>query len=69
MTEEESEPLLNLLYLHSIDPRFVYRHKWQANDIVFWDNRSLMHNAIHYYDLANDRRHIHRTTISGDEPF
>tara|TARA_A100001037_G_scaffold305424_1_gene345568 strand:- start:1657 stop:2598 length:942 start_codon:yes stop_codon:yes gene_type:complete len=69
MTEEESEPIFEFLYEHAVDPRFVYRHKWRANDIVFWDNRSLMHNAVQDYDLQKDRRHMHRTTISGDEPF
>ena len=69
MTEEESQPILKFLYEHSVDPRFVYRHKWQANDIVFWDNRSLMHNAVQDYDLEKHRRHMHRTTVSGDEPF
>ena len=69
MTEEESRPLLEFLYQHAIDPRFVYRHKWRANDIVFWDNRSLMHNAVQDYDLEKDRRHMHRTTISGDVPY
>ena len=69
MTDEESRPLLEFLYQHAIDPRFIYRHKWRANDIVFWDNRSLMHYAVQDYDHAVDRRHMHRTTISGDEPY
>ncbi len=69
MTEEESRPLLEFLYRHAVNPRFLYRHKWRANDIVFWDNRSLMHYAVQDYDHANDRRHMHRTTISGDEPY
>ena len=69
MTEEESRPLLEFLYEHAINPRFIYRHKWRANDIVFWDNRSLMHYAVQDYDHAKDRRHMHRTTISGDEPY
>ncbi len=69
MTEDESRPILEFLYGHAVNPRFVYRHKWRANDIVFWDNRSLMHYAVQDYDHANDRRHMHRTTISGDEPY
>ena len=69
MTKEESRPLLEFLYEHAINPRFIYRHNWRANDIVFWDNRSLMHYAVQDYDHAVDRRHMHRTTISGDKPY
>ena len=69
MTEAESRPILEFLFEHATNPRFTYRHKWRANDIVFWDNRSLMHYAVQDYDHATDRRHMQRTTISGDTPF
>ncbi len=62
-------PLLRYLTEHATNPRFVYRHQWRANDVVFWDNRSLMHCAVQDYDHAKDRRHMQRTTISGDMPF
>ena len=69
MTEAESRPLLNFLTEHGTNPRFIYRHKWRTNDVVFWDNRSLMHYAVQDYDLDNDRRHMQRTTVSGDRPY
>jgi taurine dioxygenase len=69
MTEAESRPILEFIYENSINPRFIYRHKWRAHDIVFWDNRSLMHYAVQDYDRDNDRRHMQRTTITGDKPF
>lgn len=48
-------------------PQFVYRHKWQPGDLVFWDNRSTMHRATEFDDRY--RRLMRRTTILGDEPF
>ena len=39
------------------------------NDVVFWDNRSLMHYAVQKYDLDNHRRHMQRTTVSGDRLY
>ena len=69
MTEAESRPILEFIYEHSINPRFIYRHNWRAHDIVFWDNRSLMHYAVQDYDRDNDRRHMQRTTISGERPY
>lgn len=68
MTEEESEPLLQYLFQHITQPAFIYRHRWQVNDLVFWDNRCTIHHAIRDYG-EDSPRHMHRTTISGDRPF
>ena len=66
MTEEESLPLLEFLFQHATQPAFVYRHRWQVNDVVFWDNRCTIHQAIRDYG-EDAPRHMHRTTIS-DKP-
>lgn len=64
----ENRAILDLLFAHSTRPEFVYRHRWQVGDVVFWDNRSTMHCAVDDYN-ENDRRHMVRTTIRGDRPF
>lgn len=63
----ESDALLAELFAHSTRPEFVYRHRWQPHDLVFWDNRSLMHLAAGTPDHL--RRKLYRTTIQGDTPF
>ena len=55
------------LYAHSAKPEFIYRHQWQPHDLVFWDNRSLIHLATGC--PAHLRRKLYRTTIQGDAPF
>src|SRR5688572_22166983 len=65
---EESQPILDLLFRHSTRPEFIYRHKWQVHDLIFWDNRCAMHYALADYDFSV-RRHMHRTTIAGDAPY
>jgi len=25
---------------HATQPQFVYRHRWQTDDLVMWDNRT-----------------------------
>ena len=67
LPEDESQQILNELYAHSVRADGVYRHKWQENDMVFWDNRSLIHLAGGTPDHL--RRRLHRTTIQGDAPF
>lgn len=65
--EDESRALLAELFAHSVLPEHVYRHRWAPHDLVFWDNRSLMHLAGGTPDHL--RRKLYRTTIEGDTPF
>jgi len=67
LPEDESRDLLQQLYAHSVRADNVYRHQWQAHDMVFWDNRSLIHLAAGCPDHL--RRKLYRTTIQGDAPF
>jgi taurine dioxygenase len=65
MTERESIPILRMLFEHCVDPLFTYRHQWQKNDIIMWDNRSTMHLAL--ADFApGAHRYCMRTTILGE---
>lgn len=64
MTEEESRPLIDYLVRHATRPEFVYRHQWRKNDIVVWDNRCTMHQALGDFDEMQ-LRHMERTTVLG----
>ena len=68
LPDDESTQLLADLNRHAISPQFSYRHKWQAGDLLVWDNRATMHKATPYDDVKY-RRVMHRTTIAGDRPF
>ncbi|OTP77391.1 TauD/TfdA dioxygenase family protein [Caballeronia sordidicola] len=67
MPEDESRDLLQALFDHSVREEHLYRHQWREHDLVFWDNRSLMHLAAGTPDHL--RRKMYRTTIEGDTPF
>ena len=64
MTEEESRPLIDYLNHHATRPEFVYRHQWRADDILAWDNRCTMHQALGDFD-ETQLRHLERTTVLG----
>src|SRR5205814_5370949 len=59
LPEDESRALLDELFARSTRPEFVYRHAWRPGDMVFWDNRSLMHLAAGTPDHL--RRRLNRT--------
>ncbi|NNC38466.1 MAG: TauD/TfdA family dioxygenase [Acidimicrobiales bacterium] len=61
MEQAEALPLLmELMEYQGSDP-FVYRHNWQPNMLVMWDNRSVLHKATGGYEGYD--RLLHRTTI------
>ena len=66
MDDEDAVALINELAEFAGQEQFVYRHKWEADDIVMWDNRCTMH-LVTPHD-HNERRVMHRTTIVGDGP-
>lgn len=66
-TEAQSEPLLNLLYMHARKPEFQCRLRWQKGTLVLWDNRSSHHYPIN--DYHGHRRLLHRVSLKGDKPI
>ena len=67
LPEDESRDVLDRLFAHSVRPEHIYRHRWLPHDMVFWDNRSLMHLAAGCPEHC--RRKLYRTTIEGDAPY
>jgi taurine dioxygenase len=64
MTEEESKPLIDYLNRHSTKAEFVFRQQWRENDLLIWDNRCTLHQALGDFD-ESQLRHMERTTVLG----
>jgi taurine dioxygenase len=62
----ESQPLLDLLYRHSINENFTCRLRWRVHTLAIWDNRCTMHNALD--DYSGVRREMYRTSVKGSVP-
>lgn len=67
LSAKESSALLEMLYQHIENPRFMCRFKWSANTVAFWDNRCTQHQAI--FDYFPARRSGYRVTINGTRPL
>ena len=61
--QPEALMLLRELTEHATQREFVYRHKWQAGDLVMWDNRTTMHRGRAYEDTRYPRD-LRRTTLT-----
>lgn len=66
MTVAESRPLLDFLTETASALDLTMRHSWSEGDVVMWDNRCVMHYAIHDYD--DEPREMHRVTVQGERP-
>lgn len=61
LSEEESRPILDLLYRHATRPEFSCRFRWSPGTVAVWDNFTTLHFAVNDYDGA--RRLLYRTTF------
>ncbi|MEI9887253.1 MAG: TauD/TfdA family dioxygenase [Rhizomicrobium sp.] len=52
LRREESNALLNMLFVHIQKPEYQERWKWKPNSIAFWDNRVTQHYAVNDYLAA-----------------
>ena len=61
MAHDKALQLLMELYVWQSNEQFVYRHQWQNDMLIMWDNRSVLHSATGGFE--GHRRLLHRTTI------
>jgi taurine dioxygenase len=66
LPRDESDALLQKLFDHQEQPRFVYEHIWRPGDILMWDNRCTLHARTHF--SSGERRLLRRVTILGEKP-
>jgi taurine dioxygenase len=66
--KEEGLKLVEELVEFATQDRFVYRHKWQAGDVLMWDNRCTLHTGT-LYDDTKYIREMHRLWVRGDRPY
>lgn len=61
MDDDEARELLREVYRAQTVDEVVYRHHWEPNMVVVWDNRSVLHRATGGYEGHN--RVLRRTTV------
>ncbi|MBO44282.1 MAG: taurine catabolism dioxygenase TauD [Rhodospirillaceae bacterium] len=67
MDDAEGRLLLDELMALCTRPEFTYSHSWSLNDLIMYDNRTLLHRA-RSYDITRYPRILHRTTLAGSGP-
>ncbi|MDA0656413.1 MAG: TauD/TfdA family dioxygenase [Proteobacteria bacterium] len=65
MSLDESEELLDEIWAHACQDKYVWEHKWKVGDVVVWDNRCTMH---HRNAFPSDARRLMHKSITAGEP-
>ena len=66
MPVEASEALLDEIWSYTTREEHIWHHQWRVGDVVFWDNRAVMHRRDAFD--AGERRVMHRTQIGDRLP-
>jgi alpha-ketoglutarate-dependent 2,4-dichlorophenoxyacetate dioxygenase len=59
----EGRAFIRELAEHAVQPKYVYAHRWQPDDLVMWDNRQTMHRVRRFDETQP--RDMRRTTVAG----
>lgn len=66
-SDAHSRALLDELVDEAAAATHVYTHRWQPGQVVFWDNRCLIHRGAGY-DADRFRRYMRQTRVGGSGP-
>ena len=59
MDPAESDAMLDYLFRHQEQEKYLYTHHWTEGDVLMWDNIGTMHNAIaDYGDIPRYMRRV-----------
>jgi taurine dioxygenase len=61
---DDSEALLDEVWAHACQDKYVWQHKWKVGDLLVWDNRCTMHHRNAF--APNARRLMHKSTTAGE---
>jgi taurine dioxygenase len=61
---DESEALLDEIWAHTRQDKYIWEHKWKVGDLLVWDNRCLMHHRNAF--PADARRIMHKSITAGE---
>ena len=69
MSEAESDKVLDMLFKHQLQDKYIYRHSWQVNDLLIWEHIGTLHNALPDYGPHEHRMMLRCQVMSTPKMF
>ena len=64
----ESDRVLERLFAHQLQPRYLHTHTWSVGDVLVWDHIGTLHSAIADY-AAHEHRLMKRCQVMATRIF
>ena len=68
LPEKESDEMLEYLFAHQTREEFKFAARWQAGDVLMWDNMRTIHNAVADYG-PDEHRLVKRCQVMANRYF
>ena len=68
LDEAGSERVLQQLFDHQLQPKYIYTHTWTERDVLMWDHIGTLHYAVPDY-RADEPRMMLRCQVMADRVF
>jgi taurine dioxygenase len=65
LNEAESQSMLDFLFAHQLQQKYLHAHQWAVGDLLIWDHIGTLHNAIPDYGPDEHRLMLRCQVMAG----
>jgi taurine dioxygenase len=68
LPEKESDEMLEFLFRHQLQPKYIHTSAWQEGDVLVWEDVGTIHNALADYG-PHEHRLVKRCQVMANRYF
>jgi len=68
LPQKESDEMLEFLFRHQLQPKYLYTYRWTENDVLVWEDIGTIHNAVADY-RPEEHRLVKRCQVMANRYF
>jgi taurine dioxygenase len=68
LPEKESDEMLEFLFRHQLQPKYIYTSHWEERDVLVWEDIGTIHNAVADYG-PHEHRFVKRCQVMANRYF
>ena len=68
LPEKESDEMLEFLFRHQLQPKYLYTSQWEERDVLVWEDIGTIHNAVADYG-PHEHRLVKRCQVMANRYF
>src|SRR5205085_12683242 len=68
LPEKESDEMLEYLFEHQLQPKYIYTSRWEEGDVLVWEDIGTIHSAVADYG-PDEHRLVKRCQVMANRYF